>query len=190
MEPVTGTGGSGFPDVRWGRDPGPLVKRPITALLGTRVGAWCVRALTPLDLRLLRRSNGRFTVLGPFGVPLLLLTTTGRRSGQPRQTPLTYLRDGDRLFVTGSNFGQRDHPAWTSNLLTDPNGWVTIGGLIIPVYAQQLGALEADQIYRRFVDYAANYGAYQDRAHRAIRVFALTERATEAGERPWGENDG
>jgi deazaflavin-dependent oxidoreductase (nitroreductase family) len=89
---------------------------------------------------------------------------------------LIYLRDGDRLFVTGSNFGQRNHPTWTSNLTADPDAWVTIGGKEISVRAQQLVHPEASQIYDRFVDYAANYGAYQNRAHRTIRVFALTER--------------
>ena len=62
-----------------------------------------------------------------MGVPLLLLTTTGKKSSQRRQTPLAYQREGDRLFLIGSNFGQSMHPAWSSNLLADPNAWVTMG---------------------------------------------------------------
>ena len=127
-----------FPDVRWGRDPGRLVRRSVTAVIGSRFGAWCIRKLTPLDHKLLSRSNGRFTIFGPLRVPLLLLTTTGRKTGQRRQTPLTYMREGDRLFLVGSNFGQARHPAWSSNLLADPNAWVTMGGREIPVVATQL----------------------------------------------------
>lgn len=78
--------------------PGRLVRRSVTAAIGSRFGAWCIRKLIPLDHKLLSRSNGRFTIFGPFGVPLLLLTTTGRKAGQRRQTPLTYMREGDRLF--------------------------------------------------------------------------------------------
>lgn len=165
-----------FPDVRWGRDPGPVVVRPITAIIGTKFGAWCIRKLTPVDHELLRRSKGRFTIFGPVGAPLLLLTTTGRKSGQRRQIPLTYMREGDRLFLLGSNFGQAAHPAWSSNLLADPNAWVTMGGKEIPVVATQLTGAERDRIFRKFADYAGNYDAYRRRTDRELRVFALTRR--------------
>ena len=101
--------------------------RPLIALLSTKFGAWCSRKLAPVDRQLLRRSNGRFTIFGPVGVPLLLLTTTGRKSGERREIPLTYMREGDRLFLVGSNYGQATHPAWSWNLLADPNAWVTMG---------------------------------------------------------------
>jgi hypothetical protein len=101
-----------FPDVGWGRDPGSLVRRSIASFIGSKWGAWCIRRLIPLDHRPLLRSNGRFTILGPLGVPLLLLlTTTGKKSGQLRQVPLTYMREADRLFRVGSNFGRAHHPA-------------------------------------------------------------------------------
>jgi deazaflavin-dependent oxidoreductase (nitroreductase family) len=165
-----------FPDVRWGRDPGPLLWRPITALIGSKFGAWCIRELSPVDHQLLRRSNGRFTIFGPVGVPLLLMTTTGRKSGERREIPLTYLREGDRLFLVGSNYGQATHPAWSSNLLADPNSWVTMGGKEIPVVATQLTGAEHDRIFRKFANYASNYGAYRARTDRELRVFALTRR--------------
>ena len=109
-------------------------------------------------------------------VPLLLLTTTGRKTGQRREIPLTYLREGDRLFLVGSNFGQTRHPAWSSNLLADPNAWVTMGGHEIPVVAQRLTGPESERIYESFADYASNYAAYRDRTDRDIRVFELTKR--------------
>ncbi|OBG78353.1 MULTISPECIES: nitroreductase/quinone reductase family protein [unclassified Mycobacterium] len=165
-----------FPDVRWGRDPGPAVMKVITGFLGSKGGAWLLRHFTSVDARVLRNTAGRRTLLGPFGVPLLLLTTTGRKSGRPRQIALTYLREGDRLFVVGSNFGQSQHPAWTANLLAEPNATVAIGGQEIPIRGTQLAGAEADRIYQEFVSYAGNYGAYRDRARREIRVFALARR--------------
>jgi deazaflavin-dependent oxidoreductase (nitroreductase family) len=135
-----------------------------------------VSQLTPLDHRLLHRSNGRFTIFGPLGVPLLLLTTTGRKTGQLRQIPLTYMREGDRLFLVGSNFGQARHPAWSSNLLADPNAWVTMGGREIPVITTKLTGPESERVFRKFADYAPNYDANRGRTDRDLRVFELTKR--------------
>ena len=61
------------------------------------------------------------------GTTVLLLTTTGSRTGKPRTVPLLYVRDGPRIIVAGSNWGQRDHPAWSTNLLVDPRARVQIG---------------------------------------------------------------
>src|SRR5574337_947371 len=108
-------GEDAFPDVRWGRDPGRLLRRSIASFVGSKVGSWCVRKLTPVDRWLLSRSSGRFTIFGPIAAPLLLLTTTGRRSGQRHQTPLAYLREGDRLFLVGSNLLSRRRRIYASN---------------------------------------------------------------------------
>lgn len=165
-----------FPDVRWGRDPGPLARRAIGVLAGSKPGAWLIRRGTPLDRWLLSNSGGRFTILGPMAVPLLLLTTTGRKSGQRRQIPLAYMREGNRLFLVGSNFGQTHHPAWALNLIADPNAWVTMGGKEIPVLATEITGDEHGRIYQKFIDYISNYDTYQHRTDRDIKVFALTKR--------------
>ena len=132
----------------------------------------------PLDHRLLSRSNGRYTVAGPIGAPLLLLTTTGKKSGQRRQTPLMYQREGDRLFLVGSNFGQSMHPAWSLNLLADPNAWVTMGGKEIPVVATQLTGPEYDRVRTKFAEYVGPKvdRVYTGRTDREFRLFALTRR--------------
>jgi deazaflavin-dependent oxidoreductase (nitroreductase family) len=165
-----------FPDIRWGRDPGRRARRAIGAVAGSRPGAWFIRQCTPLDRWLLARSGGRFTILGPMAVPLLLLTTTGRKSGQRRQIPLAYMREGDRLFLVGSNFGQANHPAWVLNLVSDPNAWVTMGGKEFPVLATEVVGEERDRIYQEFVDYISNYDTYRGRSGREIKIFALTSR--------------
>lgn len=171
---------SPFPDVRWGSEHS-ILRRPLLAFSTTRLGSWLVRKATPLDRRILVRSKGRRTILGPIGLPTLLLTTMGRTSGLPRTTPLLYCREGDTLFVVGSNFGQTHHPGWTANLLANPYATVTIGGRAVPVRASPLSAPEAERVYEQFIQFARTYQVYRDRTNRALRLFALRATATEIG---------
>ena len=169
----SGTSGSSpFPDERWGSE-SSWMRRPSIAFASTTAGSWLVRALTPLDRRLLLRARGRFTVLGPIGAPILLLTTTGSTSGMPRATPLLFVRDGDDIGVVGSNFGQSRHPAWSRNLLADPRATVTIGGHDVPVTAELLDGDERDHIWRLFTRLAGVYDVYRERTTRDLRVFRL-----------------
>jgi deazaflavin-dependent oxidoreductase (nitroreductase family) len=166
-----------FPDGRWGRRPSPLIFRPIEAFVASRLGTWCLRKLRPLDRQLLRRSKGRYTVFGPTGFPLLLLTTTGSMSGKRRQTPLTFQREGDRLFIIGSNFGRAMQPTWALNLSADPKAWVMIGGQEMPVLATQLLDAEYDRVFSMFADYLPKVvRSYRGRTDREMRIFALTRR--------------
>jgi hypothetical protein len=87
-----------FPDVRWSHDR-PILRKPVTVFASSKVGSWLIRTATPLDRWILQRSNSRYTILGPLGLPLLLLTTVGRKTGQPHTTPLTYVRENGQLFV-------------------------------------------------------------------------------------------
>ena len=111
---------------------------------------------------------------GSLGIPILLLTTTGARSGLPRANPLIYARDGDALLVVGSNFGQTRHPAWTTNVLANPNVKVTLGGETVPATATQLIDGEADAAYAKLIEVTRTYREYQARTDRAIRVFRLS----------------
>ena len=114
---------SPFPDVRWGSETS-FIRKPAVKFASTKPGSWVIRNLAGVDRWLLTKSDGRFTVLGPIAAPVVLLTTTGRKSGKPRTSPLLYYREADKIYVVGSNFGQQHHPAWTSNLLADPKAVV------------------------------------------------------------------
>ena len=162
-----------IPDVRWGSTDNVLA-RAGQWFAATRPGSWTIRTLMPLDRRILVRSNGRRTVLGPIGAPVMLLETTGRKSGRPRVSPLLFARDGDSVVVVGSNFGQEHHPAWTGNLLADPAAVAVVGGRRIPVTATLLEGEEAEAAYRKMVDITAVYSTYRGRTDRRIRVFRLT----------------
>jgi deazaflavin-dependent oxidoreductase (nitroreductase family) len=170
-----------IPDTVWGRRDSALARLG-TRFASTRPGSWTVRHLTPLDRRLLLRSGGRRTVLGPIGAPTLLLETTGRRTGRPRVTPLLFARDGDgeSVIVVGSNFGQPHHPAWTGNLLATPRALVRVRGREVPVTATLLEGEEAEAAYRRMVEVTAVYAAYRTRTDRRIRVFRLTPEPVQA----------
>ncbi len=166
---------SAFPDRRWGRE-GTRLRELAVRVSCTRLGSDLVRWMAPLDRAVLRRSRGRYTLLGPIAAPVLLLTTTGARSGRPRTTPLLYGRDADRdaLIVVGSNFGQPQHPAWSGNLLANPRAVVDVGGTAVPVEAELLTGAEAEAAYRTMVAVARTYDEYRSRTERAIRVFRLT----------------
>jgi deazaflavin-dependent oxidoreductase (nitroreductase family) len=166
---------SPFPEVRWGRISSRYA-RPMTAFASTKLGSSLIKALTPLDRKLLLRTHGKYTVLGPIGTPPLLLNTTGAKTGLPRTTPLIYLRDGDELLVIGSNFGQEHHPTWTTNLRANPDASVAIGGVEVPVRARQLYGAQRQRAIDMFIQLTAVYAEYLRRTDREIRVFALEAR--------------
>ena len=165
-----------IPDARWGTTDSAL-SRLGSRFAATRPGSWTIRKLMPLDRRILIRSNGRRTVLGPIGAPVMLLETVGRKSGQPRVSPLLFARDGDSIVVVGSNFGQEHHPAWTGNLIATPSAVVVSGGRRIPVTATLLDGEQAEAAYQKMVEITAVYSSYRGRTDRQIRVFRLTPTA-------------
>ena len=164
-----------FPEPHWGKEDISPIFKPVYAVASSPVGSRFIRLLVPLDRRVLRATKGKFTLFGPTSLPELLLTTTGRKSGQPRMSALSYLRDGDRLLVLGSNFGQQHHPAWTANLIADPEAVVAINGVEIPVTATLLTGADRDPALQRFLAYPM-YQSYRTRTDRELRVFALTPR--------------
>src|SRR5439155_19127922 len=85
------------------------------------------RVAPPVDRALYRLTGGKVLSTGKPILPTLLLTTTGRRSGRERTTPLLFIRDGERLVIAGSNWGRPGHPAWALNLQANPRARVQIG---------------------------------------------------------------
>lgn len=131
------------------------------------------RALTPLDRAVKRRTNGRFGVVGPSGLPELLLTATGARSGLPRQVPLLYVADGDAYLVVASNWGQAHHPAWSANLLAHPDATVRVDGVEHAVRARLLVDAEKARVWPAVVATWPAYDTYAARSGRDMRVFRL-----------------
>ncbi|MER8029709.1 nitroreductase family deazaflavin-dependent oxidoreductase [Streptomyces bauhiniae] len=130
-------------------------------------------AMVPVDRFLLTRSAGRYSSIGNTTAFALLLTTTGRRSGTQRSTPVFYKPYGDAVVVVASNFGRREHPAWSGNLLADPRATVTLGSRSYPVTARLLTGAEHQRVWKEFTQFASVYQNYLDTSHRTFRIFSL-----------------
>jgi deazaflavin-dependent oxidoreductase (nitroreductase family) len=110
------------------------------------------------------------------GMQLLLLTTTGARTGQRRAVPLTYLPDGDRYIVTAGNAGADRHPAWYHNLAANPDVTVEVGNEVFPAVAVIAGEAEREALYERVAAVYPQAGGYQAQTTRQIPVVILTRR--------------
>jgi deazaflavin-dependent oxidoreductase (nitroreductase family) len=125
---------------------------------------------------LLRRSGGRLrrSWLFAAGQPVLALTTTGRRSGQPRSTPVACFIDGDDLVVAGMNLGRTNQPAWALNLEAHPDAQVTVGGQTIDITAQLAAGDRRERLWQRWLDLQPSAEAFRQLAEREIPLFVLT----------------
>ena len=121
---------------------------------------------------LLQSPLGPFLSATPFG-RFLVLHTTGRRSGQPRKTPLSYTRDGEAYVVIASNGGSADHPDWYFNLEDRPDAEIEIGGRRRPVRAETVTGDDRDRLWRQAVEAFGGYAGYQTRTDREIPVVRL-----------------
>jgi len=106
---------------------------------------------------------------------ILVLTTTGRRSGQPREAILLYVLDRGDYVVVGSNGGSPRHPTWVLNLRSDPAATVRIGRSDVPVIAREIDDIEDyDRVWRSVVETFKGYESYKKKTSRQIPLVRLT----------------
>ena len=108
-----------------------------------------------------------------FKSPVLLLNTTGRKSGTERTTPLLYLQDGEDIAIVASNGGAKQHPAWWLNLQANPEATVEIGDRKLRVRVEQASPEEKERLWPKLVEMYGSYEDYQRRTERAIPVIVL-----------------
>lgn len=153
-----------------------FARRVVSLLFGNAIGTAVARRVLPvLDRMVFGLSRGRYTFTGMVE-PTLVLQTVGAKSGQPRQSPLLYVKDGPRFVVAASNFGQVPHPAWSANLLANPDAVVILRGERIPVLAQTIDAeaeravlwTQLDELYSGYKRYRKVTADIRD-----VRMFAL-----------------
>ena len=126
-----------------------------------------------LHVRLYRLTGGR--IGGRIkSAPVLLLTTTGRKSGKQRTTPLLYVEDGGRFVVIASVGGAPTHPAWYLNLGDDPSVTVQVGGRTTAATASTAPPDERARLWSRATSMYPQYDGYQARTRREIPVVILT----------------
>ena len=143
--------------------------------MSTSMGATGLRWTGKLNVPVYRLTAGR--VGGKVGkAPVLLLTTTGRKSGRARTAPVVYLADGERLIVIGSNAGHANAPAWSLNLKANPDAEVEVGRKKLPVRARVAEGEERAGLWRRHNEQYAGFDDYEARTDRSIAVFVLEPR--------------
>lgn len=121
---------------------------------------------------LFRWSGGR--LLGRLaGMDVLILTTTGRRSGEARPTCLTYFRDGEACVVIGSFLGEPRDPGWVHNLRANPEATIELGRETRRVRGREAAGEERKRLWRRCVEIQPDYRDYESSTSRVIPVVVL-----------------
>lgn len=143
--------------------------------MSQKMGATGLRWTGKLNVPLYRLSGGRLG--GRINeAPVLLLTTTGRKSGQERTAPVVYLADGDDLVVIGSNAGHNRTPAWSLNLKANPDAEVEVGRERRSVRARVAEGEERADLWRKHNVQYSGFDEYEARTDRDIALFVLEPR--------------
>ncbi|MBB6625982.1 nitroreductase family deazaflavin-dependent oxidoreductase [Nocardioides sp. KIGAM211] len=155
--------------------PNPF-QRVMQAFASSKPGAWLFsKTLRHLDRALLRVTKGRATVPQLLaGLPVVTVTTTGRKSGQARTTPLISIPIGDTLALLGTNFGQQHTPAWVYNLEADPHLTIVHDRITQAAVARPASEAERAEVMANSAGVYGGYLKYQQRiTGRDVRIFVL-----------------
>lgn len=143
--------------------------------MSQRIGARGLRWVGKFNVPLYRISGGR--IGGRINqAPVLLLTTTGRKSGQKRTAPVVYLADGEDVVVIGSNAGHNRTPAWSLNLKANPEAEVELGRERRTVRARVAEGEERAELWRKHNEQYSGFDEYEARTDRDIALFVLEPR--------------
>jgi len=125
-----------------------------------------------VQIAVFRLTNGK-AMSAVRGMPILLLTTIGRKTGKRRTTPLMYLRDGESYVITASNNGRDRQPAWFLNLQASPQGQIDVPGKRLDVSASVATQKERDRLWAQLVAKAPFFDGYQKGTARLIPMVLL-----------------
>ncbi len=156
----------------------PAFQALIQKLAATPLGSWLLaHGLRRVDRFIVRISRGRTSLTSMLaGVPVVMVTTTGARSGQPRTSPLLPVYDpaGDSRFaLIASNWGKHRLPSWYFNLKKNPQATVAADGRARSYVAREVGGEEYDRFWGYAVDTYFGYALYKQRAKRRIPIVVL-----------------
>jgi deazaflavin-dependent oxidoreductase (nitroreductase family) len=142
------------------------------------------RTLHHLDRFVCRLTKGRHTLANLVsGLPVVMLTTTGAKSGQQRTLPVNGIPDGERIGIIASNWGQRHHPGWYHNLRANPRASISVGGVSSDVLAYEAEGEERDRLWQRGLEVYPGWVGYERRAsNRRIPIMVLTPSGTQPSE--------
>jgi deazaflavin-dependent oxidoreductase (nitroreductase family) len=150
-------------------------QRGISKLAATAPVVWFfARTLHHLDRAVFRLSGRKHTFVElAAGLPVLMLTTTGAKTGQRRTSPVLAIPDGDAFFLIATNYGQGHDPGWVHNLRTNPRATATFEGLTREMTAHELTGDERERVFELGLALHPGFGAYRKRTTRAIPVLRL-----------------
>jgi deazaflavin-dependent oxidoreductase (nitroreductase family) len=157
-------------------DQANLIQRSIRQFAAGGPGAWLfARVAHHLDRPVYRATRGRHTLASLVsGIPVVMLTTTGARSGQARTVPVLGIPTGDGVAIIASNFGQYRHPGWYHNLRAHPDASVVVEGERRHVRAVEAEGERRARIWESGLRVYPGFAQYERRAaHRQISVFVL-----------------
>ena len=157
-------------------DQANAAQRAVRRFASSGPGSWVfARVAHRLDKPLYRATDGRHTVASLIaGLPILMLTTTGAKSGQLRTVPVVGLPTDDGVAVIASNYGQEKQPAWFHNLRKNPDAEVGMDERTWKVHAVEVEGERRDRIWQEALRVYPGYSTYEKRAaHRKIHVFVL-----------------
>jgi deazaflavin-dependent oxidoreductase (nitroreductase family) len=150
----------------------PRWQRLLVLVVSSKPGAALLRkVMHRIDRPLLRLTRGRVSFVSAY--PVLLLTTTGARSGKQRTVPLLYVRCGSGFAIIGTRFGSTHHPGWYYNLRARPQATVEIDGTQHACVARAADEGEREEIWERAVRMYSGYERYAARTHRTIPMLIL-----------------
>jgi deazaflavin-dependent oxidoreductase (nitroreductase family) len=138
-----------------------------------------IRAFSRANVWLYQKTGGRIGgkwrigATFPRGIPVLLLTTIGRKTGVRRTAPLVYIEDGGRIVVAGSQGGLPKHPQWYLNLASNPEVEVQIGSSVRTMRARDATPSEREHLWPKLVAHNADFADYQAWTDRVIPVIIL-----------------
>jgi len=151
-------------------------------LTTNRATTWLVKNYASrLDPLIFKATNGRLTSMGPPAMPMLTLTSVGRRSGQPRSVHLACIEHEGDYLVVASAMGQQKHPAWRYNIEANPEVEVQMRGERFAARARALTDREKEEVWDEIREAIPQMNVYVARTDRNIRVFRLS-RTGEVGE--------
>jgi deazaflavin-dependent oxidoreductase (nitroreductase family) len=153
--------------------PFPRWRLPVDTVVGLQPIAAVLRhVMHRFDIPLMRLTKGRFNLT--MGLPAILLTTTGRKSGAKRNSPLLYVNIDEDIAIIGTRFGGNTNPAWYYNLMAEPRATVTRGGEIYEVQARPATAEERKRIWEEADRVYIGFPTYRERVtDREIPIFIL-----------------
>jgi deazaflavin-dependent oxidoreductase (nitroreductase family) len=144
------------------------------------IGSWAwvpnyLAQITAIDKFIQRRTKGAWSLLRLAGLPGVLLTVPGRKSGVPRSTPLLCTPYGDGVLIAGSNFGGPNLPVWVGNLRAADHALIRFEGADTEVVASELNGADRAEAWTRMINTWPNYRLYEERIAdgRTIPVFWL-----------------